>query len=391
MINLSLALIAPLKPIEMGGGYFSPVLVLLSFAVAVLASFTTLSLVNRIYQLKGRLAQKWLFAGSISMGIGIWSMHFIGMLAFSMDMPFTYDVWMTIFSLLVGMISAYFAIYVASRQHVGWRKLIGAGFLLGPGIAAMHYTGMAAMQMEATISYDPLLFALSIIIAVVASIIALWISVSLSHHQTGFIRLKIGAALIMGIAICGMHYTGMAAAIYTPIPGYEPPVVVQQTDHMGLAIGVTATTVFILQLTVFAIYVERKSLVEKRQSKESSKPVETLDLKLICQRLSLLTRELTTPIQDVGYNTNFFKNCFEEIEDIISIYQQLIDRTKAGQLTPKILAEIEQKLEKADFEYLAEKIPVSIDQTIEGLDRVARIVRTMEEFSRPGEQHPATA
>ena len=135
-------------PVEMGGGYFDIGLVMLSYGVAVLASFTALSLSKRYAELRGRAAFYWLLAGSFSMGLGIWSMHFVGMLAFSMDMPFSYDISITLASLFVGMLSACCAIYASSGKKVGAGRLLGGGLILGCGIAGMHYTGMEGMVMH---------------------------------------------------------------------------------------------------------------------------------------------------------------------------------------------------------------------------------------------------
>ena len=245
--------------IAMGGGYFDPVLVGMSYVVAVIASYTALKLAQRVSSAEGRSARTWLPAGAVAMGVGIWSMHFVGMLAFSMDMPFTYDVPLTLLSMGVGILSSAFAIFVASRKEVGGRRLLGSGLFLGFGIAGMHYTGMAAMDMEADLSYEPFLFVLSIVIAIVASIAALWIALNLTEQRPNVGRYQVGAAFVMGIAICGMHYTGMAAAIYTPHPGYVFDSSVPAPDNLWLAIAVSVATLVILVFTLLTIYFEKKT------------------------------------------------------------------------------------------------------------------------------------
>ncbi|MDH3858062.1 MAG: hypothetical protein OEV07_08715, partial [Gammaproteobacteria bacterium] len=200
-------------------GTYDPTLVALSYGVAVAASYTALELARRVSDSRGIEALIWLGAGAFSMGVGIWTMHFVGMLAFSLAMPFSYDVFITFLSLLVGIAASAFAIFIASRKRNSYTKIGLSGLLLGGGIAGMHYTGMAAMRMGATIEYDMNIVALSILIAVVAACAAIWIIFTLLKSKTRgntLIFLKAGAALIMGIAICGMHYTGMVAASYTP-------------------------------------------------------------------------------------------------------------------------------------------------------------------------------
>ena len=149
------------------------------------------------------------------MGMGIWSMHFIGMLAFRLPVPMSYDVSITLLSLLIAVVVSAFALYTVSRERLGLGRLLRGGLIMGAGIASMHYTGMAAMRMGATVRYHPELLALSIGIAVVASWAALWMAFRLRGNSLpSDVRRKAGSALLMGAAICGMHYTGMAAAIF---------------------------------------------------------------------------------------------------------------------------------------------------------------------------------
>jgi NO-binding membrane sensor protein with MHYT domain len=180
------------------------------------------------------------------MGIGIWSMHFIGMLAFRIEMPLAYDVATTLLSMIVAIGASGFALFIGSRKHIGVNRLCISGFVMGIGIAGMHYTGMAAMKMDATLTYDPLLFVVSIILAVVASIAALWIAFTLASRVDDHVGYKIGAAL-MGLAICGMHYTGMAAANYTHVPAMHGSGATEAPNLVWLAASVTATTLIILQ------------------------------------------------------------------------------------------------------------------------------------------------
>ena len=243
---------------------YDPTLVLLSYGIAVIASFTALALARRVARSDDKTALRWLIAGAFSMGVGIWSMHFVGMLAFSMHIPFTYDVPITLLSMLVGIGASGFALFIGSRPQVSMQRLGLSGLVLGFGIAGMHYTGMAAMRMDAAIHYDPLLFAASIILAVVASVVALWIAFTLSSREHDSFGYKIGAALIMGLAICGMHYTGMAAAGYTPLPGFDAAAHPEATSHLWLAVSVTVTTLIILSITLLTIFFDYRLIVQKQ-------------------------------------------------------------------------------------------------------------------------------
>jgi diguanylate cyclase (GGDEF)-like protein len=197
-------------------GTYSYWQVLLSVLVATLASYTALDLATRITASKGRSATLWLVGGAFSMGTGIWSMHFIGMLAFSLPVPMGYDVLTTLLSMVIAIVVSGFALYMVSRDTLARKNLLWGGVLMGLGIASMHYTGMAAMQTSPPIQYDPTLFAASIAIAISASLAALWIAFTLRTDSVWMIYAKYAAAIIMGAAISGMHYTAMAAAKFAP-------------------------------------------------------------------------------------------------------------------------------------------------------------------------------
>jgi len=203
-------------------GTYNPWLVALSYLAAVVASYVALTLAQRVTEASGRAEIYWLIGGAIAMGTGIWSMHFIGMLAFSLNMPMSYDFPITLLSHLIAIVVSGFALYEVSRKTLTPTRLGIAAVLMGIGICAMHYTGMAAMEVEPPITYDPTLFSASVVIAIVASLAALWIAFRLrSGSSVRALVLRFGAALIMGLAICGMHYTGMAAAIFDPHTGHS--------------------------------------------------------------------------------------------------------------------------------------------------------------------------
>ncbi|NYT81623.1 EAL domain-containing protein [Alcaligenaceae bacterium] len=191
---------------------YNTVLVVFSFLVAILASYTALSMASQITKTSGRAAGWWLGGGAFAMGLGIWSMHFIGMLAFSLPIELGYDAWLTVLSLLVAIASSAFALWVACRRRLTMPRLCAGAVIMGLGVAGMHYLGMEAMMMMPRIVYDPAWFALSLIIAVSASGAALWITSYLGRRASYRATLKIIASVVMGCAIVGMHYSGMQAA-----------------------------------------------------------------------------------------------------------------------------------------------------------------------------------
>ncbi|CAB3651987.1 putative signaling protein [Paraburkholderia phenoliruptrix] len=197
---------------------YNPWLVAMSFVVASLASYTALDLTGRIYVLASpRLRQVWRMGGALALGVGIWSMHFVAMLAFSLPIPLGYDFADTAYSLALAIGASYLALCLTTHTQLTAARLVGGGAFMGLGIAGMHYSGMAALRMSPSISYRPAWFAASLAIAIGASSAALWMARALSNDDARHVlRKRFGAALVMAIAISGMHYVAMAAAEFAP-------------------------------------------------------------------------------------------------------------------------------------------------------------------------------
>ena len=197
-------------------GWYSPQLVFLSILIASLASYTALDLAARLTVAQGRERLAWLAGGSVAMGVGIWSMHFVGMLAFHLPRPMAYGVWLVLLSVLVAIVASAFALTVVSRRSVSLAGLAVSALWMGPAIAGMHYIGMAALQVEARMRFDPALVTASVVIAVAASFVGLWLAYRFRSDESGRTRLRrLASGAIIGGAIAGMHYTGMAAATFT--------------------------------------------------------------------------------------------------------------------------------------------------------------------------------
>jgi len=232
-------------------GVYDLKLVVLSLIVAIFASYTALELAGRVSQKQGKSSWAWLAGGAVAMGTGIWSMHFIGMLAFHLPMAVAYDAAVTMLSLAIAIVVSGFALFVVRRPALTWQNLTGGAALMGTGISAMHYTGMHAMRMSPPIEYHPPLFIASVIIAIVASLAALWIAFQLRHKHSGLAVLaKHGSAVVMGLAITGMHYTGMAAAQFAPD---SICLAVDSTGGMkaaALALTIGIATIGILAITL---------------------------------------------------------------------------------------------------------------------------------------------
>jgi PAS domain S-box-containing protein len=190
-------------------------LVALSFAIAIFGSYVALDFASRMKAAEDPTRKFWFIGGALAMGLAIWTMHFIGMLALNMNMPVSYDETLSLLSILAAITGAGIAFFIMNHKTISSVHLITGGISMGLAIASMHYIGMASMKMEAIIHYNPLLFALSVLIAITASSAALWITFWLRiNNPRVLLYQKMGSAIVMGIAIAGMHYTGMAAASY---------------------------------------------------------------------------------------------------------------------------------------------------------------------------------
>jgi PAS domain S-box-containing protein len=223
-------------------------LVGLSVIVAVMVSYTALSLAARVAEASASLTRAWLLGGSLTMGIGIWSMHFIGMMAFTLPIALRYDVGRTVTSLAIAIVTSGCALWIAAAARMSWRRLTGGSLLMGAGICAMHYSGMSAIQIVPMITYDRGLVAASIVIAVGASFAALWLAFNLRSGRSWQMTAgRVAAALIMGAAISGMHYTGMAASRFGANAYCVGGVPI---DNQGIAILIAAITVALLAITL---------------------------------------------------------------------------------------------------------------------------------------------
>jgi len=240
-------------------------LVALSVAVAVLVSYTALRLAARVAANEGRASRVWLGIGALVMGVGIWSMHFVGMLALSLPIQLAYDIPTTLLSLSVAVVTSGFALAATGGRHLTMLRLGGAAVVMGAGISTMHYMGMAAILIIPAISYDPVRVALSILIAITASFVALWLFFHLREGTSISRRfMRIAAAIVMGLAISGMHYTGMSASQFAE-GAYCWGGTTLQNGWLAATIGVVALGLLGITLVtaVYDAYLQSKAKAQQ--------------------------------------------------------------------------------------------------------------------------------
>lgn len=254
-------------------GNFDPWLVILSVAIAIFTSFMALQIAGQARFVEQKTRKNLtLAAGSIALGGGVWSMHFIGMLAFDLCTNVDYGIELTLLSMLPSIAASWVALKLISDHDIRLSQLLIGGVLMGAGIGTMHYIGMAAMEMAPLLRYDPWFFALSIVVAVSLAIIALWVKFGINR----FFRTKISenylniiSGSVMGFAIAGMHYTGMAAARFVQPAGMNLP------PETGRDVALLAMGIAIITITITALVVGVNLVLKYRDISKISNANET--------------------------------------------------------------------------------------------------------------------
>jgi diguanylate cyclase len=340
-------------------GAHDPLLVGLSLTIAVMASYTALTIAGRLRSADRGGRPFWLGAAAVALGGGIWSMHFVAMLAFSLGMPIDYHIGLTVSSLVAAMGVTGTALYVVGRWHGSWTSLFIAGTFAGVGVATMHYMGMAAMRMNAAISYDPTLFIASIVIAVVAATAALWLAFNLDSAWH-----KVAAAFVMGAAIGGMHYTGMAATIFTPLAD-APTSVASAISPYGLAFAIAAASIAIFGLGIAAALVDRRFTAQ-------------------LQRELIERRKIETELRDANRNLQGAMEKLATTERLATIGQ--IAATVGHELRNP-LASIRSSMELLRKQTSGKELGVerALDRIDRNTDRCANIISDLLNFARKKE------
>lgn len=265
-------------------------LVALSVIIAAFVSYTALRLMGRVSLAQGAARRNWLLVSALTMGAGIWSMHFVGMLAFHLPVPMAYDIALTLFSAVPAVVGAAVGLALVANAPEDKPRFLPGGLFLGAGVATMHYVGMSAMRMPATLVYDPWLLILSVVVAIAASTAALWLACRLRHQSPLQLdRESIGGALLMGLAISGMHYTGMAAATFQSAP------LESAIDPMGFDPLTLATIVAVVTLAVLAAALGM-STADRHLAEVSD--AHNQELKLIRQDLEKKVNERTKRLRE---------------------------------------------------------------------------------------------
>jgi len=294
-------------------GSYDSMLVVFSYIVAVVASYTVLDLAGRVSETAGKNRLLWLVFGAGAMGMGIWSMHFVGMLALKLPVPVSYDLTLVFLSVVAAILASFAALRIVARDKLSPGRLIGGALLLALGISSMHYIGMAAMLID--ITYDPAIFVLSIAIAIAASFAALWLAF---YFKKGDAKTdtwkKLGSGFIMGAAIVGMHYTGMIAAHFH-LGARSELATGLRLDQDWLAYLISGGTLFTLGLSLLGIYISRRFSSKDSEIQQQSREIQLKNqqLQLLNDNLEQLVKERTAQLEkahDEAIKANKVKSQF---------------------------------------------------------------------------------
>lgn len=319
-------------------------LVGLSIVIAMFASYTALNLANSVTVARGKVRLAWLLGGSIAMGVGIWSMHFVAMLAFQLPgIPIAYDIFLMLLSVLVAIAASALALFIVSRERVTTAAYISGSIAMGGAIAGMHYIGIASMRMAARWRWDYSLVGVSIAIAIVASFAALQLSFRLRNNLSRRgLWYRAAAGMLMGLAIAGMHYTAMMAMTFE---AYEPVPLSQ--DYLlatsGLAVAVIGTTVLILAIALAGTVVDRALARQQAniRTRDEFLSVASHELKTPLTSLKLQTQMRQRTLAKGGYATvtpeklkSMFDTDARQIERLTRLIDDMLDisRINSGRL-----------------------------------------------------------
>lgn len=266
-------------------GHYSLSLVAVSVVVAILAAFASVSHVDLMRASSSPVAvRRWHLIGAFAMGLGVWTMHFVGMVAFRLPMEVHYDPVPTLVSVLPAVFSGFISLSILQRAEPGLRRIVLGGALMGAGIGIMHYLGMGGMIVDAQMLYRPYLFAASILVAIVMASLALTVPRIVKDLEKRFdlrvpgIIFKLATATLMGLSISSLHYVAMAATVFIPtvqIGEGAPPS--ENLDETLIAVFAVIASVFILVVSTLTVILRHRILASDALAEKSERETQRID------------------------------------------------------------------------------------------------------------------
>ena len=361
------------------GSYDLPQVVL-SVLLAISASYAALDLAGRVTAASGRARLIWLIGGSTAMGIGIWAMHYVGMLAFRLPVLVEYD-WPTVLlSLLAGILCSAFALVVVSRKRMGLTYALSGSAIMGCGIAALHYIGMTAMRLPAECRFDCRVVALSVVLAVVFSFAALWLAFYFRDEPKNTAWRRLGSALVMGVAISAMHYTGMAAATFVPAgPALDLSHAVS-VSSLG-TLGIAAATLLVLGLAVLSSLVDRRFYAQALELTLAETRLELCHVARVATMGELtasIAHEINQPLTAVVTNGNFaLRQVASGAPNLEELREAIAEIVNDGTRASGVISRIRALLQKG----VPDRIELDINELIQEVGILVRHEATRSRVS----------
>lgn len=354
---------------------YNPFLVALSVGIATFAAYTafdTTECATQVRSLKRQIL--WVTLGGFTLGGGIWSMHFIGMLALHLEIPVRYDMTLTLASLAIAAVAAGFALFQVAQPVWNLRHQVAGAVIMGSAVAMMHYVGMAAIRIPATMEMNHGIVAVSIAIAIVASGAAQWILRRFDQVSHARELWRWCASLVMGLAVSTMHYTAMLGVRFIP----DPLATLSIGDGLNanrLAEIVGAGTLVLCGVTLVITLSERRralqaSLLDLQNTQ--MRLIQAEKLSSVGQLSAGISHEINNPLAFLRGNLAYLELT---ISDLISIV------TLVGQHPSDQPDTITEKLDEVDWEFVREDLPKSIQSMQNGITRIQDIVKSLEVFS----------
>jgi NO-binding membrane sensor protein with MHYT domain len=360
-------------------------LVAISVAIAVLASYTALTFAAQVTYATSWQKLAWLSSGAIAMGTGIWSMHFVGMLAFQLPIAVHYDLLMVVLSLAAAIGASGIALRTVSQVTFSSRAWLNSGVWMGLGIAVMHYSGMAAMRLPAVVHYDAWLVGLSVVVAIGVALVALPIVFRLRHQDASTLQ-KISGALLMGAAIPAMHYIGMAAARFE-LQGQPMASEVAHLSTNWLSSAVCLVTLFVLGVSLLVtleIRVKERtddlSLANQQLANTIAHLQQTQAQLIHSEKMSGLGEMVAGIAHEIKNPTHFIVGNLDYLNRYTASTLMLLELCQ--QQSAQLPSAIQDYLRQVDAAFLAEDYPKVVNSIGTGIERITEIVTSLRSFSQ---------
>jgi NO-binding membrane sensor protein with MHYT domain len=342
---------------------YDPLQVGLSVLIAIAASYAALDLAGRVMAKRNVTRAAWLAGGAVSMGSGIWTMHFVGMVAFHLPVPVFYY-WPTVVeALLIAIIASAAALYVVTRKRMGSRYALISGTILGSGVAALHYLGMQAMRMDAIYTLNPIIVAAAVALGILFAAGGMWLGYYFRDEPLQTAWRRLGAAVLMGIAIAGMHYTGMASATFRVAPSHFGAAHTVYVSTLG-TLGIAAIILALLAVTIVSCLVDRRFSAQNLQLTVAQGKVDlanTVRLTLMAELTASISHEIKKPLAAIITNANYslaqLATARPDLKEVRQAIQEIVDD---GNRTNAIISRVRNLLMKEP----PERFPVDVNRVI---------------------------